>query len=169
MTPVALAASPGVLSLLQVVGFLLVVVVLWKFVKPFLVKILGERTQEFEKSFGDLERDTAETSRKLEELKGRLAKAGEESKRRLDKAMQEAGKARERLLSEAAAQGAADLERARVEIQTERDKAILELRQETAELTLKAAGHVIRSAMTDESHNKMVDKYLADLESVERT
>ncbi len=169
MTTVALAASPGLMSFVQVVGFILVVLVLLKFVKPFLAKLLGERTQQFEKSFGDLERDTAETARKLEEIKEQLAKAEEESKRRLKRAMEEASRARERLLSEAAAQGQTELERSRVEIQTERDKAILELRQETAELTLKAAGHVIRSAMDETSHGKMVDKYLADLEAVERT
>ena len=171
MTPAALAAAAPWWQTLavQVIAFAVVLWVLARFVRPALGKMLEERSQSIEKSFEDLERETAETSRQIAEIRARLAEADKESARRLQQAMDDAAKTRERALADASEQARAELEKARQSIEIERDKALLELRQATTSLTLQAAEHLARAAMTDPQHAKMVDKYLADFDSVKRT
>ena len=75
---------------------------------------------------------------------------------KVDKEQEKAAKARD-----AALQGALT--------QIERDKAVLELREEATSLTLRAAEHLVQSTMNDPIHEKIVDKYLAQLDTVKKS
>ncbi len=132
-------------------------------------KILGARTQEIEETFKKIDQDTQETSKRLAEMKDKLAHLTQESQRRLDAALADAENTKAQLLSEAAAQVQAAFAKVKNEIQIERDKAVLELRQEATRLTLEAAEHLVQTTMSDPIHENIVDKYLIQLDSVKKT
>jgi F-type H+-transporting ATPase subunit b len=170
VTPAFLAAAgPWQTFFVQVMAFLVVLWVLAKFVRPALGRLLEERSQSVAKTFQDLESELAETSKQLAGIRARIADAEKESARRLQASLDEAAKLRERALSDASQQGQNELEKARQAVLIERDKALLDLRQATTALTLQAAEHLARAAMTEDLNARMVDKYLADFDSVKRT
>jgi F-type H+-transporting ATPase subunit b len=165
--PILLAsAGPMQTFVVQLLGFVVVVVVLVKFVFPALQKILGGRTQGIEETFRKIDQDNEETARQLRDIKEKLAQAGQESQRRLQATLDDANRTRTQLLAESATQVAAALDKAKREIQIERDKAVLELRQEATSLTLRAAEALVASTMNDPIHEKIVNKYLSQLEAV---
>ena len=169
MDPVMLAAmGPGKAFVLQVLGFAVVAFVLVKLVFPQLGKILGGRTKGIEETFHKIDQDTQETVKRLEEIKGKLAQAGAESQKRLQAILDDAQKTRTQLLADANAQVQAALDKAKREISIERDKAVLELRQEATDLTLRAADHLVQATMNDALQDKLVTRYLSELDGVKK-
>ncbi|HLY74318.1 MAG TPA: F0F1 ATP synthase subunit B [Planctomycetota bacterium] len=163
------AISPGQVFFVQVLGFIILVGVLAKFAVPVLGKILGARTQEIEETFRKIDQDTRETANRLAEMQDKLAKISQESQRRLDASLADAEKTKAQLLLEADAQVQAAFAKVKNEIRIERDKAVLELRQEVTGLTLEAAEHLVQTTMNDPIHEKIVDTYLTQLETVKKT
>ena len=170
MDPVMLAAGgAGKMFILQVLGFAVVAFVLVKLAFPALGKILGARTKGIEETFQKIDQDTQDTARRIEEIKGRLAQAGEESKKRLQAILDDAAKTRTQLLADAHAQVEGAMDKAKREIAIERDKAVLELRHEATDLTLRAADQLVQSVMNDALQEKLVAKYLNELDGVKKT
>ncbi|HLY10266.1 MAG TPA: ATP synthase F0 subunit B [Planctomycetota bacterium] len=163
------AISPGQVFFVQVLGFVILVGVLVKLAVPVLGKVLGARTQGIEETFRKIDQDTQETSKRLADMKDKLARLTQESQRRLDAALADAEKTKAQLLSEASAQVQAAFAKVKTEIQIERDKAVLELRQEATSLTLQAADHLVQATMNDPIHEKIVATYLTQLDSVKKS
>lgn len=152
----------------QLIGFILLVLVLVRFVKPALGKALGERTKGVEDTYRSIEEDTSKTARELAEVRRRLSEVQQESERRHRESMADAEKIRSQALGEAAQQAELLLAKGRQEIQIERDKAVKELRQEAERLTMEAADHLVQSRMDDALQHKLVDTYLGSLESSDK-
>jgi F0F1-type ATP synthase membrane subunit b/b' len=168
--PVMLAnAGPMQTFVVQLLGFIALVLILVKLAFPALGKMLGARTKGIEETFQEIDRDTQDTAKRMAEIKERLTHLDQESKRRLQAAMDDAQKTRTQLLADASAQVQAAAEKSMREIGIERDKAVLELRQEATNLTLQAADHVVQSAMNDALQEKLVAKYLSELDGVRKT
>jgi len=167
--PLMAAISPGQTFFVQVLGFVILVAVLAKLAVPVLGKILHSRAQGIEETFQKIDQDTQETLKRLTEMKDKLAHLSQESQRRLDAALADAEKTKAQVISEANAQVQAAFAKAKNEIQIERDKAVLELRHEATSLTLQAAEHLVQTTMNDPIHEKIVDTYLTQLDSVKKT
>jgi len=163
------AISPGQIFFVQILGFIILVGVLAKLAVPVLGKVLSARSKEIEDTFKKIDLDTQETSKRLAEIKDKLAHLTEESKRRLDATLADADQTRARLLAEANEQAQAAFVKAKAEIDIERDKAVLELRQEATELTMRAAEHLVQATMNDSIHENLVATYLKQLGSVKKT
>jgi F-type H+-transporting ATPase subunit b len=162
------AISPGQVFFVQVLGFVILVGVLAKLAVPVLAKILRARTEQIEETFRKIDQDTRETATRLTEMKDKLANLGQESQRRLDAALADAEKTKTQLLSEANAQVQTAFVKVKNEIQIERDKAVLELRQDATSLTLQAAERLVETTMNDPIHEKIVDTYLTQLQTVKK-
>jgi F-type H+-transporting ATPase subunit b len=169
LTALMAEAGPGQTFIVQCLGFAVLVIVIVKLALPQLGKILGARTSGIEQTFTKLDQDTKAAAARLAELKEKLAHLNEESKRRLDAALADAEKTKTQLMSEANAQVQAAFAKSKNEIQIERDKAVLELRHEATSLTLAAAEHLVQATMSDPIHEKIVDKYLTQLDSVKKS
>ena len=171
MDPVMLAAGHGAFQtfIVQVLGFAALVLILVKLAFPALGKILGARTKGIEETFQEIDRDTQETAKRMAEIKEKLSQLEQESKRRLQAALDDAHATRTQLLADASSQIQAAAEKSVREIGIERDKAVLELRQEATNLTLQAADHLVQSTMNDALQEKLVTKYLAELDGVKKT
>lgn len=169
MNATALAAGgPLQTVIVQLIAFVLLLYILYRFVRPVLARILDQRARSIEETFLKIEKDTADTYRELTGTKEKLAQVEREVRERQEKALKEAQQARDRVLAEASAQVQAALEKARREIQIERDKAVLELRDEATNLTLRAADRLVQSAMNDSLQEDLVRRYLSRLDGVKK-
>ena len=163
------SAGPLQTFIVQLLGFVALVLILVKLAFPALGKILGSRTKGIEETFQKIDSDTQETARRIAEVKEKLAQLDQESKRRLAAALKDAQATRDQLMADTTAQVQTAAEKPKREIQIERDKAVLELRQEATTLTLQAADQVVQSAMNDALQDKLVTKYLSELDGVKKT
>lgn len=156
-------------TLVQVFGFAILIGLLVKLVVPALKGILGGRTKGVEDTFSKLEKETSDAAKSLSEIKAKLAAIDEESKRRHAAAMADAEKTRLQTLADATSAAKSTLDKARREIEIARDKAALELRIEAQRLTMEAADHLVKTAMNDPIHQKLVEGYLGRIEGAARS
>jgi F-type H+-transporting ATPase subunit b len=147
---------------LIVFGILLVM--LWRFAWPTIVKTVEERERRIAKQLADAEQANAQAQKLLEEHKAAMAQARAEAQDLIGRAKTVAQKERDVLLAKAHEEQDQILERARREIGAERDKAIVALRREAVELSIAAASKLLEANLDSDANRKLVTEYLAGLE-----
>ena len=143
---------------LIVFGILLVL--LWRFAYPSILKSVEERERRIQKQLEDAERANAEAQRLLAEHKQQIAAARSEAQDILSKAKTVSQKERETLLAKAREEYDTLLERARKDIDAEREKAIQALRREAVELSIAAASRVIEANLDTDANRRLVSEFL---------
>ena len=144
--------------ILQALGFLVVLLVLWKFVFGRIGGLLEERQQEITSRMEKLEADQSELDRLNAETRQRLNEIETEGQAKIQAAIDEGNAERQRILDQARQEASAELERARAEIQREKDEAILELRGTVAEIAIDAASKIIDQTLDAEKHQHIIDE-----------
>src|SRR5216110_831003 len=161
------AINPG-LIIWTLIVFGILLVLLWRFAYPAILKSVEERERRIQKQLEDAERANAEALRLLEEHKKQLAAARAEAQDILAKAKTVSQKEREALLAKAREEYEALLSRARKDIETEKEKAVLELRREAVELSIAAASRVIEANLDTEANRRLVTEFLESVGQAEK-
>lgn len=151
--------NPG-LIIWTLVVFAILLVLLWRFAFPAIVKSVEERERRIQKQLEDAEKANAEAQRLLEEHKKQVAAARNEAQDILGKAKTIAQKERETLLTKAREEYDALLSRARKDIDAEKEKALVALRREAVELSIAAASRVIEANLDNEANRRLVSEFL---------
>jgi F-type H+-transporting ATPase subunit b len=159
--------NPG-LIIWTLVVFGILLVLLWRFAYPAIVKSVEERERRIERQLQDAERANAEAQRLLEQHRKQIAAARNEAQDILAKAKSVSQKEREALLAKAREEYDALLNRARKDIEAETDKAIEVLRREAVELSIAAASRVIEANLDTDANRKLVSEFLDSLGKVEK-
>lgn len=154
----------GGLMFWTLVIFALLVAVLWKFAWPQILGAVEAREKALEQQIAEAARNREESARMLEQQKKLLADSRTQAHQMLTDAQGAAEKERTLLLEKARQEQEELLARARRELDEERQRAVAELRREAVDLSLAAAGRLIRQRLGDDSDRKLVADYLATLE-----
>jgi F-type H+-transporting ATPase subunit b len=149
--------------ILQVIGFLVVLLVLWKFVFGRVGGLLEERQVEITSRMEKLEADQLELDRLNSETRQRLSDIEAVGQAKIQAAIDEGNAERQRILDSARREAGAELERARAEIQREKEEAILELRGTVAEIAIDAASKIIDQTLDAEKHQHIIDESISRL------
>lgn len=149
--------------ILQVIGFLVVLLVLWKFVFGRIGGLLDDRQQEITSRMEKLEADQHELDRLNAETRQRLSEIESEGQAKIQAAIDEGNAERQRILDAARQDAALELEKARTAIQREKEEAILELRGTVAEIAIDAAGKIIDQTLDAEKHRHIIDESIGRL------
>jgi F-type H+-transporting ATPase subunit b len=149
--------------ILQIIGFLIVLGVLWKFVFGRVGGLLEERQQEITSRMEKLETDQRELDRLNAETRQRLNEIEAEGQAKIQAAIDEGSAERQRILDQARQDAATELERARAEIQREKESAILELRGTVAEIAIDAASKIIDQTLDEAGHQHIIDESIRRL------
>ena len=146
----------------QLINFTLLFVVLSVLLYRPLLKVLDERKKRIEEGLeasDEAKRRLAETE---QEVAKELDKARQEGQALITQAQQLSARMQEESREQARSEAEQLLERARSEIQLERDAAIGELRREFADLTVTAAGKVIKEELDARKHRQLIEEVLAE-------
>ena len=177
MMPITIAtiqeahAAPGPLTVefglmfWTIVVFVLLLLILKRFAYPALLGAVEARERALQQQLDEAERNRAESAALLAEHKKLLAEARTQAHGLLVEARTTAEKERALAMEKTLQEQQQLLERARREIGDERDRAIAELRREAVELSLAAASKLIGERLTSETDRKLVQEYLATLDT----
>ncbi len=152
------------LMLWTLVVFGILLVLLWRFGWPSILRSVEERERRIQQQLDDAKRARVEAARLLEEHRRALTAAKAEAQDIVTKAKTVAQKEREALLAKAREEYEHMLARARQEIGAEKEKAILALRREAVDLSIAAASKLIEENLDSEANRRLVVDYLASLE-----
>ncbi len=144
--------------------FGLLLVLLWRFAWPTILRSVEERERKIQRQLEDAERARVAAEQLLGEHRALVAGARMEAEELITKAKTVAQKEREALLAKAREEHDAMVARARREIDEEKQKAILALRREAVDLSIAAASKLVEANLDTAANRKLALDYLASLE-----
>lgn len=153
---------------LALIVFAIVVFVVTKFVVPRFEQAYAERTTAIEGGLAAAETKQAEADAKLAQLEAQLADARHEASRIREEAREQGAAIIAEMRQQAQADATRIVESGKTQIEAERQQAVTALRAEVGALATSLAGRVVGESLEDdERSSRVVDRFLADLETIE--
>jgi len=146
--------------------FIGLMLVLWRFAYPSILKATEERERKIKHQLEEAERLNAEAKAAFEKNQKQLAAAHEQAAALLNEAKTVAQQEREAALKKTREEQEHLLERARKEIEAEKGRAITELRREAVDLSLAAASKLMEENLDTDANRKLVSQYLSSIPGI---
>ena len=150
----------------SIVVFVILVVVLWKFVLKPVNNMISKRQEEIREKIDDADKKSLEASKYLEEQKKSIDKSRIEAKKIIDEGKEAARKIKEEIESQASEKSKLMVEDALTEIRSEKDRSINEVKDEMVDIALSASQKMISKSLSEEDHKKLIEESLKDLGKV---
>ena len=179
LAPLALAAAeegeetsnfliPNGTFLIELAAFLVLFFLLTRFIIPFINDAMTRRQDAIRQEFADLDEAQAEAKGAEEEFKSQLADARHEAARIREEAREQGAAIVAEMREQAQTEASRIVEHAHAQISAERQQAAATLRAEVGTLATTLAGRIVGESLEDdERSNRVVDRFLADLETLE--
>ena len=152
-----------VLLLTQIVGFLILMLLLWRFAFGRIFGILDERRSSIQATYDQMDADRARMEETRRQYELRLQGIEEEAREKIQAAVKEAQGLRDSLIADAQAHAATIIEQGRNESEQDRQRAFLEMRSQIVTLAVSAAGKVIDANLDGARQTKLVDDFIGSL------
>ena len=151
----------------ELVGFALMLFVLWRYVLPLVKNMVTKRQDEIQRQVDEAN----EATRKLEDAHARfdnaVQQAETEAARIRDDARADATRIREELTVQAEADVQRMLQRGQDQLAAQRDQVVRGLRADLGGVSLELAERTVRKELEDESaRSASVDSFLSEIESL---
>jgi F-type H+-transporting ATPase subunit b len=148
----------------QLLIFLVMLGVLYRFAWGPLLKILNERRERIQQGVEATERAKRELEEAERERQEKLEEARREAQAILDRIAKQGEDLRKELETKAREQADALIARARAEIGQEREKAVLDLRSQVADLAVMAASRIIGESLDAKKHRELIERTIEEAE-----
>ena len=148
--------------------FLVSLPVMWKFVFGPITRALEARDRKAEDAIGKAQEARTAAEKARVDTMAQLEQARAETGRLVAEARERAERQARELIESARAEAARSLEKARTEIQAEKTRALAEIRDEVVELSISAAGKILKRDVNDDAHKGFVKDMLAGVEGAGR-
>jgi len=147
--------------LTQIINFLLLVFLLYKFAYQPVLNMLAERRRRIEEGLKAAELAREEAARQRAELEKQLEEERRKAQERIAEATRQTEKLREQILAEARAEAERIIAEAREQAQQERERILQEARRQIAELSLVVAQKVVGETLDEQKQHQLIEKFLA--------
>jgi F-type H+-transporting ATPase subunit b len=161
---------PNATFIAEVIAFLIILFVLWRYVVPPVQKAMKER-QDLVRGQIEESRQARETLEKAEaDYQNALAEARAEAAKIRDSARADADRLRDQLRTQAEEEAERIRQRSEEQLATQRQQVVNELRAEIGRLATTLAGRVVGESLEDDARRqRTVDRFLAELEGMAGT
>ncbi len=161
---------PNGTFLVELAAFALLFFLLAKYVIPPINRAMVNRQNAIRKEFDDLEKARADANAAEAEFKAQIADARHEAARIREEAREQGAT----IVAEMRQQGEAEktriIENGHAQIAAERQQAVASLRAEVGTLATTLAGRIVGESLDDDERSaRVVDRFLADLDTLEES
>ncbi|GGG57591.1 ATP synthase subunit b [Kocuria dechangensis] len=151
---------------ITLIGFLILLFLVVKFVVPAFERVYSERTEAIEGGLAKAKAAQAEAAAARDEYNQQLESARLEAQKIREEARLEGDKILADFKDRANAESARITENAHRTIEAERSAAVASLRTEVGALATQLASKIVGESLDDDARaNRVVDRFLADLET----
>lgn len=149
----------------QVTAFILLWILLAKYLFRPVLALLHARDQEIKQTYenAETERARAEELRALYER--RIEDVESEVRARIQSAIKQAEDAKDHIITDARTRSEDILRRGQEDLAREREKTLAQIREEVVDLSLSAAGKLIEESLDAERHRKLVTDFIDKIET----
>jgi F-type H+-transporting ATPase subunit b len=127
---------------------------------PFSVTEMRARREAVAASLESAEKSERRLTEVRAEIEAEIAKAREQADEIVDRAHREAVAVAEETATRARHEASAFIERARSDVAVERERALADLRRELSALVVEGAGAVLRDAIDEKTHDRLITESL---------
>jgi F-type H+-transporting ATPase subunit b len=149
---------------IQLISFLLLLAVLYKFLFRPLTAALEGRTTAIQQQLAEAQAAREAAQREMAAMEERIRAAHADAQALRERALREAAELRERLGAEARQEAGRLVEAAQAQIAQEVRRARTELRGEVGTLAIQIAERLVRKSLTDDDHQRLVREALTRIE-----
>ena len=150
----------------SIVVFVIMVVVLWRFVLKPINNIITRRREEIREKVDSADRRNEEARQYLEQQKENIEKSRAEAKKIIDDGKDAARKIREEIEQKAGQKSRAMVEEALAEIRREKERSLNEVKNEIIEIALSASQKIVSKKLSEKEHKKLIEDSLKELGKV---
>lgn len=146
----------GKLLIAQIINFVVLLILLKKFLYNPIVKMLDKRSQTIKKSLDDakrIEEELQKTEQKNQEI---IALAQSDAKKMVEEAKKNASTEGKRIVDEASKQAEVQKTKAIAEINQQKETAKSEIKKEAAELITLATEKILQTKIDSKTDGKMI-------------
>ena len=145
---------------LQIVIFVLMAVVLWRYAWGPIVRVLDKRAERIESGLRAAEESEKRLAQVTDEVQRILDETRGQAREIIARAHQEAAADADEVRSRGRRDAEAELQKALSDIAAERDRALQELRAQAAALIVEAAGRIIGQSIDGRTHQRLIEESL---------
>ncbi len=146
----------------QLVNFVVLLLILQRFLYKPVQKMLSDRQERIRESMSYAERVKKEAERAQEDYAKKIDESRHEAQAIITQATQQAERARADVLARAQEEAKEIKAKAMVDVEYERKRIVAELRDEVAELAILAAGRVLGKELDEKTHRQVVAAFLTE-------
>jgi F-type H+-transporting ATPase subunit b len=151
------------LLLAFVINFIILLILLGKFLYRPVLKMLDERTQKVKESMDWAESIKRDYEQAKVEVQKQIERGRQETQAIIAQAVQKGEGLKEEAKREASGQAKVIVEKARAELEAERDKMVEDLRKEFVSLLILASEKVIRQTLDKEKQSRLIEETLGQI------
>jgi F-type H+-transporting ATPase subunit b len=152
----------------ELFAFVLILIVLARYVIPPINKAMTARQEAIRQEFAEAEEAKDKANAAEAEFKAQIADARKEAGRIREEAHEQGKQIIEEAKQQAQVEQQRIKEQAQAQIAAERQQAVTSLRAEVGTLATSLAGRIVGESLEDDERSgRVVDRFLADLESLE--
>jgi F-type H+-transporting ATPase subunit b len=152
----------------ELAAFLLLFFLLARYVIPPINRAMTARQEAIRQEFAELEEAKSEAKGAEEEFKAQIADARKEAARIREEAREQGAAIIAEMREQAQTEASRITEHAHAQINAERQQALTTLRAEVGTLATSLARRIVGESLDDDERSaRVVDRFLADLESLE--
>jgi F-type H+-transporting ATPase subunit b len=150
----------------SLIGFIILFLVLRKFLFPPVLQMIDERRESIEAAFAEVDKARDDVARMKTEYEGNMARISAEAQSKLQEALEQGQAMAAQLRAEAEQQRDNLMARTQEDIQREKDKALAELRNEAIDLSYNMANKALQGGLDRSLHDKLVADFVRDLKGL---
>lgn len=148
----------------QSISFLVLLVILWKFLYRPLESIMRQRQEQIANHLTSAEAQQMQAESLRKEYEAHLSNIADEARAKLDVALKDADAARQRLLEAAQAEIRELHQRHQAQLALDREQLKRELRGEMSDIAVMAATKALRSQLTPQLQSAVIDQVISELD-----
>ncbi|HEX5862176.1 MAG TPA: F0F1 ATP synthase subunit B [Nocardioides sp.] len=159
---------PNATFWVELAVFALLFFLLARYVIPPINRAMTARQDAIRQQFTDLDQAKQEAQQAEEEFKAQIADARHEAARIREDAREQGAQIIAEMREQAQTEAGRIVEHAHAQIAAERQQAVTTLRSEVGALATALAGRIVGESLEDDERSgRVVDRFLADLETLE--
>lgn len=148
------------------IAFAIVFLFVRQWVWPSLTRTMEERQTAMQGQYSEAEKAKQEAESLLSDYKAQLADSKNEGNRIIEEARSTAEQMKSEVVAKAQADAEEILAKAREEAENEKSRALAEARKEVGSISVELASQIVGESLDADTHQALVNRYLADLEKM---
>ncbi len=150
----------------SVIVFVILIVVLWRFVLKPVNKMMVRRQEEIQEAVNNADRQKQEAQEFIEGQKLQLEAAKKEARQIIEDSKAAARTIKEEIEEKANEKSRTILDSALEEIRAERDRSVVAVKNQIVEIAMDATERIIGKSLSEEEHKKLIEESLKEVQRI---